>query len=319
MSSALNHSISFYSKTDGPRLIILGAVHGNETCGTEAIEHIIAEFSAKNLVLQRGTVTFVPVTNPMAYERRQRCGERNLNRMLMPYENPKVYEDHIANWLCPLLAKHDVLLDLHSFQSQGKAFVMVGPENNDGGIEPFKFAAQEKALAKILGVTRAVDGWLKTYDNGIRRRQAQATSDTPLPEQNIYFGVGTTEYMRTQGGYGVTLECGSHLDPQAPVVARHAILNTLTHLGMIEQTAPLVEHSMESLRLYDVIDKHHDDDIFSQTWSSFDAIKPNEVIGIRHQGQPVLAPEAGYIVFPDEDSRAGDEWFYLARFSERFL
>ena len=119
MATALPTSISFSGKHDGPRLIVLGAVHGNETCGTQAIQRIIAEFNASNFVLQRGSVTFVPVTNVMAYERGQRCGQRNLNRMLLPYAEPVAYEDHVANWLCPLLAKHDVLLDLHSFQSKG--------------------------------------------------------------------------------------------------------------------------------------------------------------------------------------------------------
>lgn len=319
MATALPTPISFSGKHEGPRLIVLGAVHGNETCGTQAIQRIIAEFNVSNFVLQRGSVTFVPVTNVMAYELGQRCGERNLNRMLMPYTEPVAYEDHVANWLCPLLAKHDVLLDLHSFQSKGKAFVMVGPENNNGSIEPFKFANQEKALAKILGVTRAVDGWLKTYDSGIRRRQASTANVQNIPEQNIHFGIGTTEYMRIQGGYGVTLECGSHLDPQAPLVARQAILNTLIHLQMIEQNGPLIKHSMESLRLYEVIDKNHDEDVFSQAWQSFDPIMKNTVIGFRHYAEPVVVPEDGYIVFPDADSRAGDEWFYLAQFNDRFV
>ena len=29
----------------GPRLVVLGAVHGNETCGTQGIERVLAEFS----------------------------------------------------------------------------------------------------------------------------------------------------------------------------------------------------------------------------------------------------------------------------------
>ena len=38
------------------------------------------------------------------------------------------------------------------------------------------------------------------------------------------YGVGTTEYMRSQGangqgGYGITLECGQHQDPTAPEMA----------------------------------------------------------------------------------------------------
>mgnify|MGYP005605793933 CR=1 FL=1 len=39
--------------------------------------------------------------------------ERNLNRPLLPGASPQDNEDRIANVLCPLLAGHDLLLDLH--------------------------------------------------------------------------------------------------------------------------------------------------------------------------------------------------------------
>ena len=155
-------SIAYTSPEPGTRLIVTGAVHGNETCGTQAIRRVMTELDAGTLALARGQVTFVPVTNPLAYERRQRQGERNLNRRLAPTEEPREFEDHIANWLCPLLAQHEVLLDLHSFPTPGPPFVMLGPEDNDGPLEPFVHAKQEEALARRLGVQRAVDGWLST-------------------------------------------------------------------------------------------------------------------------------------------------------------
>ncbi|HEY6354348.1 MAG TPA: succinylglutamate desuccinylase/aspartoacylase family protein, partial [Burkholderiaceae bacterium] len=111
----------------GPRLIVLGAVHGNETCGTRAIERVLREVDAGSLRLTRGSVTFVPVTNPLAYRRGQRTGERNLNRNLRPGADPLDNEDRIANVLCPMLAEHDALLDLHSFHSPGEPFAMIGP------------------------------------------------------------------------------------------------------------------------------------------------------------------------------------------------
>ncbi len=51
----------------GPRLIVTGAVHGNETCGTRAIERVIDELARGELRIVRGQVTFVPVCNPLAY------------------------------------------------------------------------------------------------------------------------------------------------------------------------------------------------------------------------------------------------------------
>ncbi|MGZ5131365.1 MAG: succinylglutamate desuccinylase, partial [Caldimonas sp.] len=155
-------SICYASLHPGTRLIVLGAVHGNETCGTRAIERVAAEIDAGSLRLVAGRLTLVPVANPLAYAEQRRAGDRNLNRKLAPTATPHDFEDHVANWLCPLLAAHEVLLDLHSFQSPGKPFVLLGPSDNSGPLEPFSQAAREEALAVRLGVDRAVDGWLET-------------------------------------------------------------------------------------------------------------------------------------------------------------
>jgi predicted deacylase len=142
---------SFRALHPGPRLIVLGAVHGNEIAGTRAIERVLAEIDSGTLPIVRGTVTFVPVTNPLAYRTGQRIGERNLNRNLRPNLEPRDNEDRIANVLCPLLAQHDVLLDLHSFQAPGEPFAMLGPPDNTGELEPFRHSAQEESLALRLG------------------------------------------------------------------------------------------------------------------------------------------------------------------------
>ena len=39
-------SVSYAAVAPGTRLIVLGAVHGNETCGTRAIARVIAEIDA---------------------------------------------------------------------------------------------------------------------------------------------------------------------------------------------------------------------------------------------------------------------------------
>ncbi|MGL4233697.1 MAG: succinylglutamate desuccinylase, partial [Casimicrobium sp.] len=290
-------SVTYTSTNPGKKLIVLGAVHGSEKCGTVGINRVIAEFESGALALARGQVTFVPITNPKAYAQNTRNGDRNLNRRLRPTgptSGPKEFEDHIANWLCPLLAQHDVLLDLHSFQAQGKPFVMVGPENNANALEPFKFASEELALAKRLGVARAVDGWLSTYATGVERRRATRPAEMDSNDLDPQYGVGTTEYMRSVGGWSLTLECGQHGDPNAPEVAYQAIRKTLSHLQLIEGIVAPAPQSMEGLRLYDVIDKADVDDAFAKPWQSFDAIAKNDLIGTRASGEKVFAPNDGW-------------------------
>ncbi len=303
-------SISFTGLAPGARLIVLGAVHGNETCGTQAIRRVIGEIESAQLDIVAGHVTFVPVANPLAYARHQRMGDRNLNRNLVPTDTPVEFEDRIANWLCPLLAQHDALLDLHSFHTAGEPFVMLGPEDNCGTLEPFARAVEETALALSLGVHRFVDGWLDTYAAGVARRLAAGASSR---EADVNYGVGTTEFMRAQGGIALTLECGQHADPAAPDVAWRAIHNALAHLRLTTAPEPGAVSGTEALRLYQVIDRVHADDRFARHWSSFDRIGTGECIGTRHDDTPVVADQDGYIVFPNPAALPGQEWFYLAK------
>ena len=307
-------SVSFTGLAPGARLIVLGAVHGNETCGTQAIRHVIGEIESGQLGIAAGHVTFVPVTNPLAYVRHQRMGDRNLNRNLVPTETPVEFEDRIANWLCPLLAQHDALLDLHSFHTAGEPFVMLGPEDNQGTLEPFARSAEETALALCLGVHRFVDGWLDTYAAGVARRLAAGAS---AREADVHYGVGTTEYMRAQGGIALTLECGQHDDPGAPAVAYRAIHNALSHLGLTAAPAPEAVTDTEAVHLYQVVDRDDAGDQFVRDWASFDRVHAGEIIGTRHNGASVAVDREGYIVFPNPTAQPGQEWFYLAKPSAR--
>ncbi|MFC5458833.1 succinylglutamate desuccinylase/aspartoacylase family protein [Massilia niabensis] len=319
MSSAPNLQFKFVNYTgmkEGPSVIIMGATHGNEICGTEAIRRIMAELDSGTLRIDAGSVTFVPIVNPLAYAKNERNGDRNLNRNLFPKDDPQDFEDRIANWLCPLLAQHDVLLDLHSFNAaHGEPFVMVGPANNDGPLEPFRHADKERALARRLGVRRFVTGWMAAYGGGVQRRTRNTGGNAAELETVLRYGVGTTEFMRTTGGYALTLECGQHTDPKAPEVAYRAIMNTLAHLGLIDapQPEPVPFEEMEALQMVVVHDKQDALDAFIKPWASFDAVAEGEQIGTRADGTPVVAEFSGRILFPDAKAGANSEWYYLTR------
>ncbi|SFP85639.1 Predicted deacylase [Variovorax sp. 770b2] len=308
---------TFASLQPGPRLLVVGGVHGDETCGTAGIARILAEFDAGTLQLQRGELTLVPVANPLARRRLQREGERNLNRLFRPTEAPADYEARITNRLAPVIARHEVLLDLHSFQSEGEAFAMIGPRDNTGTLEPFARSYEEGQLALHIGTPIVVEGWLDIYAAGL----AQRAGGAPAEEAALDFGRGTNEYIRSCGGYGVTLECGQHQDPEAPEVAWRAIRRTLALLGMAPLPAGLPAASAEPrlLRLASVTDRLHEEDSFVRDWATFDEVQRGEPIGMRHDGTLLSAPEDGFIVFPNALALPGAEWFYFARPSERVL
>jgi predicted deacylase len=311
-------SVTYTGLGKGPRAIIMGATHGNEVCGTLAIRRVMEEIDSGKLRIAAGSITFVPIVNPLAYAQNTRSGDRNLNRDLFPKENPLDFEDQVANWLCPLLAQHDMLLDLHSFNAKtGEPFVMVGPVNNDGPLEPFQHADKERALARRLGVKRFVSGWMAAYGQGVQRRSRGNAAEL---ETVLRYGVGTTEYMRTTGGYALTLECGQHEDPAAPEVAYRAIMNTLAFLKIIDapEPAPVPFDEMEALSMVVVHDKTDAKDQFSRAWASFDPVSEGEQIGTRADGTPVLAEFGGRILFPDTNAGRNQEWYYLTRPNPQF-
>lgn len=287
----------------GPALVVMGAVHGNEPSGAIAIARAIDDFQHGRLLLQRGRLTLVPVANPLAFRQNTREGERNLNRRFVPRADPRDHEDRITRQLAPLLAAHDVLLDLHSFHTGGDPFAMVGPLNNSGTREPFARAAEEMALARALGTQQVVQGWLDVYD-----RAASARGEPPGDE-----GIGTNEFMRSQGGYAVTVESGQHDDPDAIEVAERALYGALAHLGLADVPAP-PRFTGPAARLRDVVLRASLDDRLVRDWHSFDAVQAGDVIAVRADGSAVTAPRDGCVLFPHPRADVGQEWFYLAEF-----
>jgi hypothetical protein len=159
---------------------------------------------------------------------------------------------------------------------------------------------------------------MSAYAAGVARRRSRALTPGAVHEDPSY-GVGTTEYMRAQGGYGITLECGQHDDPQAPDVAYTAIRQTLALLGLAELPLAPPAAPFECLALSEVVDRHAEGDRLVKAWTSFDPLAAGELIAVRADGSEVHAAQAGYIVFPDVSALPGHEWFYLAQASSRPL
>lgn len=287
----------------GPALVVMGAVHGNEQSGTHAIRRWVQRFESGQARLLRGRLTMVPVANPKAFGQNTREGDRNLNRRFLPLPEPRDYEDHAVSVLAPLLASHDALLDLHSYEGDGVPFAMTGPQNNGGPLEPFARAAEELALARSVGLPRIVQGWLEVYDKAVQASHGRMRGDE---------GLGTNEFMRSRGGYAITVESGSHGDPAAIEVADRAIAGALQLLGLVD--VQLGEQPAQQIvRLHDVFIKRDHGDRMSRGWKNFDPFGLGELLATRADGTPIHAPFDGCMLFPHADAPLEREWFYLAR------
>jgi hypothetical protein len=132
-----------------------------------------------------------------------------------------------------------------------------------------------------------VEGWLGTYAKGVRSRRERGASGLTADWR---YGVGTTEYMRSTGGYALTLECGQHDDPASPEVAYRAIRNTLAHLRLVDAPGARARGALRG-------PAHRGgrrspcmpEDAFARTWASFDRVKKGEVIARRRTGTELTA------------------------------
>ena len=306
-------TIRFHGLKAGPKLLVLGAVHGNETCGPNAIAKVIEDCRAGRVSVQRGEVTFLPVANPKAYRQDTREGDRNLNRDLRERPQPADNEDRIGNRLSAILRAHDMLLGVHSFSGEGVPFVFFGPEDNRGTLEPFRHAQAEMAFAGCLGVDLMIHGWLDIYVRLIAARERQN-----LPRLAVTEGFGTTEFMRFAGGYGVTLECGRHDDPASVDVGYAAIRNVLAHLGLTDEPAPAPAARMV-VHMDDLVICEAEGDRQEGARRTGDRVAKGTPDARPADGAVVAMPRDGFIIFPNPKAKPGERICYLGSESARRL
>jgi predicted deacylase len=280
--------MTYKGSQPGPRLLILGAVHGNEKCGTVAINRVIEEIKKGALTIIKGEVTFVPICNPRAYEKDIRFTERNLNRYMVPCDEPDTYEATLGNELCPLLAACDVLLDIHSYTIGGAPFVFVG-----GASE------RETEFGSSLGAEAILTGWEEAYVRTGRLQESKSENE----------GVGTTEYARRKGAIAVTIECGQHKAPEAPEIAYRAIYNAFSFFKLIDRAVPQAAPT----RLITVthVYYHDDDGELSKDWKHLEPVKKGELLAHRLNGAAIHALEDGVMIMPRPNCPLGEEWFYF--------
>lgn len=283
-------SFTYSGLEPGPKFFVLGAIHGNEKCGTIGIQRVMGEIDAGEVKIMRGQVTFVPVGNPRAYDEDKRYIERNLNRYLVPMTEPNCYEARLGNILCPMLEACDVHLSIHSYTVGGEPFIFVAP-----------YDAKEQDFAASLGPWTLLTGWQEAYAATGRK-----TCDADCEEST-----GSIEYARRHGAIAVNIECGQHKDPAAPDVAYRAVRNALRYLGMTDE--PKLEPSKTPSRLVAVTHVFYRDDMgkMVKPWKHLEAVAKGEVIAHHIDGTPIAAHADSFIIMPKENADLGEEWFYL--------
>jgi succinylglutamate desuccinylase len=111
----LSFSYEIDSGNPGKKIVIVGATHGSEPVGVDAIMKIIQEIKTKKLELKSGKILLI-LGNPLAYLGNTRFINKNLNREFKEIQNPINYEQQRSTEIINFLKEYnpDFLLDLHS-------------------------------------------------------------------------------------------------------------------------------------------------------------------------------------------------------------
>jgi len=149
--------VTIESGKQGPNLVIMGGVHGNEKCGVEAIE----DFLSNPYSLIKGKVTFIKA-NRKALDENVRFVEDNLNRCFTLEDlGNESYEKRLAKDIKSYLDESDFLLDLHASTSED-SFPFVICESN-----ALAYAKNLDAEVICLGIEDAQPGGTEYYMNKI--------------------------------------------------------------------------------------------------------------------------------------------------------
>jgi predicted deacylase len=279
----------------GPRLAILGAVHGDEPAGLAAIDHLDREIASGRLRLDRGELVLVHGNPAATMEgRRHTEGGTDLNRL---FDFRFLEERRESSWtpehrravaLRPVLEACEAMLDLHSAGSPTPPFAIA-----DAGPAAFELAA-------ALDVDFAIVRW---------------TGEGAITERTT---LGTFRRLRRPA---LVVECGGHLDDGTAARATETALRALEVFGLAGGTvaagpgaAPASRSRPAPVEVYGAARKPDPGFRFTRAYRGFDPLRAGELVGRSpDSGVELQAPEDGFIVLPNDRVGVGEDVAYFAR------
>lgn len=294
---------------DGPRVAVVGWVHGNEPVGGDTLDRLLERADG----LTAGSVLALRV-NLAARELRLRHTPQgsDINRMWDAASLAAIrarpaaersYEESRALELTPLLRGCDVILDLHSATRPAPAFLI------------YRDDQRHAQLASGLGVHHLVTG---LFHRGIL--DGGLTPD-----------VGLCRGERSDR-VGFTLEAGQHDDPTNVERAWLVVVRLLAQLGMWSGPVPAGEPGRAEV--YEVVDRFRQAPRGTEPWrfvghvggepapgrsgpqrqlASFEEVEAGEVLLRRGRGG-VQRPQAPFtMLLPTPHAAPGEDLYYVAR------
>lgn len=277
-------SFKFSGEKTGKNILFFACIHGNETCGYHAIQKIIQKIKNQEIKIESGSVTFVPICNPKAFEQKKRFIDVNLNRIFNSKFYSNSYEGTVVKELTSFVDQCDVFVDIHSASQAIIPFLLQFQKNEDC-----------YNLSKGIGF-----------------------KDILMGKEIIPEGQSTTQhYAEKMKKVSCLLECGQHDDPQSVLNAEKAILNVLSTYNIISQDnkkqkcSEIYYYNLAGYISYDRKGQ------LIKKWKTFDFIPKGDVVGVFDDGEEIRSPDDFYLIMPCENPPIGEEWFFFANRNEK--
>ncbi len=310
---------------NGPTVLVMGGVHGDELTGIELVEHVAASlgltedrFGLVPTDLVRGNL-FLGFGNPEAMDMsppQRGVSERDLNRRWIPEElaqvpNPADPADLVrARELKPVLDITDFMFDIHGTSSPSTPFVCFGEDS-----------PAHREYYQLIPVRYV----LTDPDNILAQDFGLPTLPTTDYWVNVHGGStwGQQRYRRDHG-LGFCYETGQRTDSSKVRKALAVTMRLLLKTGVVDQrfikatglsvaTDTVTDQTV--YKLAKCVQADHPDftyvDEVNRGWRQ---VEQGELLGHYGNGEEVRIPRNGMLLFPTPSDRikVGRSMFYIA-------
>ncbi len=285
----------FVGRPDGPTLIVIGSLHGNEPGGATALSQLSEDIARVQNKL-KGRVYFL-AGNTRALARGVRFIDADLNRFWTPQNMSNISSltstaegmelselDQTLDGILITAMDEVFVLDLHSTSADGLPFATVGDTMRN------REFAQKFPVTILLGIEEQLDGTL-------------------------------LEYLNNAGAVTMGFEGGQHLSERTIENHKAMIWLALTNSGILDSSDnPKLEQYRQQFagganRIFEVRYRHAigPDDQFEMNpgFANFDTVGRGDVLGVDRNG-PVTATESGQMLMPLYQ-RLGNDGFFIGR------
>ncbi|MEE9270564.1 MAG: succinylglutamate desuccinylase/aspartoacylase family protein [Candidatus Krumholzibacteria bacterium] len=297
--------IGRYGEPDGPLLIVVAGLHGNEPAGVEACRRLFERLGSERSAMQGRAVAFIG--NLTALEREERFVDRDLNRMWSTEDlavlggdsshhtvEQREQRELIASMESELdNGRHPVIvIDLHSTSAFGAPFCIISDTLQNRRI------AFPWSVPVILGLEEAIHGTIQ-------------------------------EYFGARGYITAAVEGGQHRDPETADRLESVLWITLVTAGFLrESDVPGLSAHRDCLRrvsrgLPSVVEVFYRHGLVANNgfemqpgFRNFSTVRRGQRVARDGDGD-IVARANGLLILPNYQ-KSGNDGFFLGRRVPRF-